>query len=141
MFEGPSTDACRECGFSAISASAQAQYVAALGSLSCSEAECEADCIASHLQPFVCVDNPCEIGSPFNRFNGLPCNGAIGFCLAIEPPDVAECLALPAACDGCTDCACLAGADAPDGVDLEVCLQQGSCEHNGLGFEAACPDG
>ena len=139
VFEGEATNECRECAFSAINVAEQEAYVEALGPITCSAAECGADCIQGHLMPGVCLDNQCEMGMPIVCGADVPCNAVTGFCLGVEPgePGVFECVPLPEACEGSTDCACLLGSDA----ELDVCIEQGSCSHDGTAFRVFCPDG
>lgn len=147
VFEGRSDDACRECAFSAINVTEQVAYVSALGPVSCSAGPCGADCIQGHLQPGVCVEDQCEIGQPFQCGAGdsggfeegtVPCNAATQYCVGLEPNSY-TCVPLPDACTGSTDCACLAGSAGP--ADIDMCIEQGSCEHDGATFQVRCPDG
>ena len=138
VFEGEATNECRECAFSAINVAEQEAYVEALGPESCSQGECGAGCINGHLMPGVCLDDQCEIGLPTICGDDVPCNAATGFCIGLEPGSF-ECVPLPEACEGSTDCACLLGSGDPP--ELDMCIEMGSCEHDGTAFRVFCPDG
>ncbi len=143
VFEGASTDACRECAFSAINAGDQQAYNAALGPLSCSAAECGAGCLASPGDPGACVDGQCELGQTF-ACGDETCNAAVQFCVLFGTDIVGEpaefgCQDLPEACVDSTDCQCLVGSEGD--INFGFCVESGSCEHDGITFQLTCPGG
>lgn len=143
VFEGPSTDACRGCGFSAISASERDGYLSEIGPESCIEGECLADCIAGELDRGTCVEGTCEVGLPF-LCGEEPCNGAGEYCVVFGSDIEGEgpgfsCEVLPDACSDSTDCECF--RDQETSFNVNFCLDVGACSHDERSFEITCPGG
>lgn len=142
VFEGPSTDACRECAWSAVNVDDHEQYLATLGPLSCSAAECDADCTAAPGAQGVCIDGLCNAGRTFGCGDTL-CGADTQFCAFFgsdidEEPGSSVCYPLPESCDANAECGCLLDSDE---FNVQFCLDEGSCQANEGVFSISCPGG
>lgn len=140
VFEGLSTNACRECGFAAINVGDFETYESDLGPLSCVTDLCAADCQAGHGDPATCVEGQCELGEPPLTFpcgeNGGTCKVGTELCVVETEDMCSACVPLQAPCRAADGCDCI---DSEDFTAWDTpCADAPVCEQSGDGLLVRC---